>query len=48
VLPIDPLWAKRAIAVNQPGYYPARDAARDGADGGMALEDALRLYHPGS
>jgi hypothetical protein len=42
------LWAKRAIAVNQPDYYEARDAARDGSGGGMALEDALRLHHPGS
>lgn len=40
------LWAKRAIAVNQPGYYEARDRNRDGTGGGMALEDALRHHRP--
>ena len=42
------LWAMRAIAVAQPGYYQARDRARDGTGGGMPLEDALRRYRPGS
>jgi len=42
------LWAMRAIAVAQPGYYEARDLARDGKGGGMPLEDALRQYRPGS
>jgi hypothetical protein len=32
------LWAMRAIAVAQPGYYEARDAARAGTGGGMLLE----------
>ena len=39
------LWALRAIAVAQPGYYQARDAARTGTGGGMLLEDAIRQYH---
>jgi Family of unknown function (DUF6247) len=42
------LWAMRAIAVAQPGYYEARKLARGGEGGGMPLEDALRQYHPGS
>ena len=42
------LWAMRAIAVAQPGYYEARDLARGGTGGGMPLEDALRQYRPGS
>jgi hypothetical protein len=41
------LWAMRAIAVAQPGYYEARDLARAGAGEGMPLEDALRQYRPG-
>jgi hypothetical protein len=40
------LWAMRAIAVAQPGYDEARDLARDGTGGGMALEHALRQYRP--
>ena len=36
------LWAMHALAVNQPGYYEARDAARQGTGGGMALEQALQ------
>lgn len=42
------LWAMRAIAVAQPGYYEARDLARGGTGGGMPLEDALRQYRPSS
>jgi len=38
------LWALRAIAVSQPGYYEARDAARAGTGGGMLLEDAIRQH----
>jgi hypothetical protein len=38
------LWAMRAIAVAQPGYYEAREAARTGTGGGMLLEDAIRQY----
>ena len=34
------LWAKRALAVSQPGYYEARDAARQGTGGGMATWDS--------
>jgi hypothetical protein len=40
------LWAMRAIAVAQPGYYEARDLARVGTGEGMSLEDALRKYRP--
>lgn len=39
------LWALRAIAVAQPGYYEARDAARNGTGDGMLLEQALQRYH---
>ena len=42
------LWAWRAIAVAEPGYYEARDRARAGTGGGMLLADALRQYHPGA
>jgi len=41
------LWAMRAIAVAQPGYYEARDAARAGTGGGMLLEDAIRQHRAG-
>ena len=40
------LWAWRAIAVAEPGYYEDRERARAGTGGGMLLEDALRQYHP--
>ena len=42
------LWAWRAVAVNQPGYYEAWERARAGTGGGMLLEDAVRRYRPGS
>jgi hypothetical protein len=42
------LWAWRAVAVAEPGYYAARDRARAGTGGGMLLADALRQYHPGA
>jgi hypothetical protein len=42
------LWAWRAIAVAEPGYYEARERARAGTGGGMLLEDALRQYRPGA
>ena len=41
------LWAFRAIAVAQPGYYEARAAARAGTGGGMLLQDAIRQYRTG-
>jgi hypothetical protein len=34
------LWTMRAVAVAEPGYYEARDAARAGTGTGMLLEDA--------
>ncbi len=40
------LWSFRAIAVNQPGYYEAWEQASAG--GGMLLEDAVKLYRPGT
>lgn len=36
------LWAMRAIAVSEPGYYEARDRARAGTGDGMLLDDAVR------
>jgi hypothetical protein len=42
------LWAWRAVAVAEPGYYEARDRTRAGTGGGMLLADALRQYHPGA
>jgi len=42
------LWAWRAIAVAEPGYYEDRERARAGTGGGMLLEDALRQYRPGA
>jgi Family of unknown function (DUF6247) len=42
------LWAWRAIAVNQPGYYEAWEQANAGTGGGMLLEDAIKLYRPGA
>jgi hypothetical protein len=42
------LWAFRAVAVAEPGYYEARERARAGTGGGMLLEDALRQYRPGA
>lgn len=41
------LWAMRAIAVAQPGYYEAWEAARTGTGGGMLLEDAIRQHRAG-
>lgn len=38
------LWAMRAVAVAEPGYYEARDAARAGTGAGMLLDDAIRQY----
>ena len=42
------LWSLRSIAVAQPGYYEAWEAARTGAGGGMLLEDAIRQHRTGS
>jgi hypothetical protein len=41
------LWAWRAVAVAEPGYYEAWEQASAGAGGGMLLEDAIKLYRPG-
>jgi hypothetical protein len=35
------LWSLRAVAVCQPGFREARDAARAGTGGGMLLDDAI-------
>ena len=40
------LWSFRAIAVNQPGYCEAWEQVSAG--GGMLLEDAIKLYRPGT
>ena len=40
------LWAWRAVAVAEPGYYESWKRARAGTDGGMLLEDAIKLYRP--
>jgi hypothetical protein len=41
------LWALRAVAVGQSGYYEARDRARAGvSSGGMLLDDAVGQYRP--
>jgi hypothetical protein len=40
------LWAMRAIAMTEPGYYEAWEQANTGAGGGMLLEDAIKLYRP--
>lgn len=42
------LWAMRAIAVAEPGYYEARDQARTGAGGGLPLADAIARYRQGA
>jgi hypothetical protein len=42
------LWAMRAVAVTEPGYYEARDAARAGTGAGMPLAKALQQHHPDS
>lgn len=36
------LWSMRAVAVAEPGYYEARDAARAGTGTGMLPADAIR------
>ncbi len=38
------LWALRAVAVAEPGYCEARDAARAGTGVGMLLEEAIRQH----
>jgi hypothetical protein len=40
------LWAMRAVAVAEPGYYEAWEHARAGTGGGMLLEDAIRQHRP--
>jgi hypothetical protein len=37
------LWAGRAINVNRPGFYEARDRALADTGGGMLLDDAMRV-----
>jgi hypothetical protein len=41
------LWAMRAIAVAEPGYYEARDNARAGTGAGMLLDHAIQHYRAG-
>ena len=41
------LWAWRAVAVAEPGYYESWEQANAGTGGGMLLEDAIKLYRPG-
>lgn len=41
------LWAMRVIAVTEPGYYEARDAARTETGGGTLLDDAVQRYRTG-
>ena len=38
------LWAMRAIALAEPGFYEARDSARSGTGEGMLLDDAIRQH----
>lgn len=42
------LWSFRAVAVNQPGYYEAWEQTIAGTGSGMLLEDAIKLYRPGT
>lgn len=42
------LWRFHADAAGGPGYREALDAVRGPASGGMALEDAVRVYRPAS
>lgn len=41
------LWAMRAIAVAEPGYYEARDGAQAGTGAGMLLDEAVQHYRAG-
>ena len=41
------LWTWRAVAVAEPGYYESWERANAGTDGGMLLEDAIKLYRSG-
>jgi hypothetical protein len=43
------LWAFRAIAMAQPGYFEAREAARSGSSrGGLLLDDAMGMLRDGT
>jgi hypothetical protein len=37
------LWRFHADATSEPGYWEAREAARNGTGGGMLLEDYMRM-----
>ena len=41
------LWAWRAVAVAEPGYYKSWEQAKHGHGRRMLLEDAIKLYRPG-
>jgi len=41
------LWAMRAIALAEPGYYEARDSARAGTGAGILLDDAIQQFRAG-
>jgi hypothetical protein len=36
-------WSARAVAVRQPGFYEAEEAALSGTSEGMLLEDYIRM-----
>lgn len=38
------LWRFHADATHEPGYWEAREAARNGTGGGMPLEEVIRAY----
>jgi hypothetical protein len=43
------LWAFRAIAMAQPGYFEARAAARSGTScGGLPMDDAMVMLRDGT
>lgn len=43
------LWAMRAAAVHEPGFYEAQERARAGDNsGGMLLDDAIRRLRSGT